>query len=333
RTGIGTRSAQGRFDWDLAEVGLRPGMRVAYRIEAKDNDDVGGPNIGSSRTFYLKLTSAREKHEARVEKQAELLEVILRALGDRLELADAQGLSLVDRIVHAHEGEQQAVTLAAQLADDLKNDPMAPKELRPVLAGMAERISKLLRDEEDPLSAARHRREFRENVLREHSQKHVAELEQDALKLDDLIGRQRLEDVGALADEAAQARDRLKQLLDKYRKTRDEATRRELEREMRELANRLREIQQKLAELAAKKEVPDEFLNAKMDKNALADLEKLEEMIRRGDIDAAARELEKLSRALDDMREALNSDMKGFRDQRFAAEEKAMSEMLDKIAD
>src|SRR5262249_12545373 len=215
---------------------------------------------------------------------------------DRLELGDASGTTLVDRIMHAHEGEQQAVTLAAQLADAVKNDPMAPKELRPVLAGIAERLGKLLRDEEDPLSAARHRREVREAPLREHSQKHVAELEQDALKLDDLIGRQRLEDVAALADEAAQARDRLKQLLEKYRKTRDEATRRELEREMRELAERLREIQQKLAELAAKKEVPDEFLNAKMDKNALADLEKLEEMIRRGDIDAAARELEKLSR-------------------------------------
>src|SRR5262249_58464463 len=116
--------------------------------------------------------------------------------------------------------------LAAQLADDLKNDPMAPKELRPVLAGMAERISKLLRDEEDPLSAARHRREFRENVLREHSQKHVAELEQDALKLDDLIGRQRLEDVAAPADEASQARHRLKEVLGKKKKTPSQATRR-----------------------------------------------------------------------------------------------------------
>ena len=333
RAGIGTRSAQGRFDWDLAEVGLRPGMRVAYRIEARDNDDVGGPNVGSSRTFYLRLTSAREKHEARVERQAELLELLLRNLGDRLELAGVTGFPLVDRITHAHEGEQQAVTLAAQLADDIKGDSMAPKELRPVLTGMAERISKLLRDEEEPLTAARHHREFRETALREHSQKHVGELEQDVLKLDDLIGRQRLEDVAALADEASQARDRLKQLLEKYKKTRDEATRRELEREMRELAQRLREIQQKLAELAAKKEVPDEFLNAKMDKNALADLEKLEDMIRKGDVEAAARELEKLSRALDDMREALNQDMKGFRDQRFAAEEKAMSEMMDKVAD
>src|SRR5262249_27592625 len=40
RAQIGTRSAQGRFDWDLAEVGLRPGMRVAYHIEALDNDEV-----------------------------------------------------------------------------------------------------------------------------------------------------------------------------------------------------------------------------------------------------------------------------------------------------
>src|SRR5262249_26338307 len=113
RSGIGTRSAQGRFDWDLSEVGLRPGMRVAYHIEAKDNDDVGGPNIGSSRTFYLKLTSAREKHEARIEKQTELLEMGLRSLGDRLEIGGGQGMSLVDRIVHAPQGEQQAGTLAA----------------------------------------------------------------------------------------------------------------------------------------------------------------------------------------------------------------------------
>src|SRR5262249_37760272 len=77
RTGIGTRSAQGRFDWDLAEVGLRAGSvpsgRVAYRIEARDNDNIGGPNVGSSRTFYLHLTSARDKHQTRVERQAELL--------------------------------------------------------------------------------------------------------------------------------------------------------------------------------------------------------------------------------------------------------------------
>jgi hypothetical protein len=102
---------------------------------------------------------------------------------------------------------------------------------------------------------------------------------------------------------------------------------------MRELAERMREIQQKLAELAARHEVPDEFLNAKMNKEAVADLEHLEEMIRRGDLDAAARELDKLSRAIDDMRAALDQDMKGFRDQRFSAEEKALSEMLDKIGD
>src|SRR5262249_30694810 len=126
---------------------------------------------------------------------------------------------------------------------------------------------------------------------------------------------------------------RLQALLEKYKRTRDEATRKEIEREMRELAQRLREIQQKLADLAQKHEVPDEFLNAKMDKNALADLEHLEEMIRRGDLDAAARELEKLSRAIDDMQAALGDDLRGFRDQRFAAEQKALSEMLDKIGD
>src|SRR5262249_60727008 len=135
--------------------------------------------------------------------------------------------------------------------------------------------------------------------------------ENDALKVDGLLGRQRLEDLAGLADEAAAAKKRLQALLEKYKRTRDEATRKEIEREMRELAQRLREIQQKLADLAQKHEVPDEFLNAKMDKNALADLEHLEEMIRRGDLDAAARELETLSAAIDDSPRAPGDDRRG----------------------
>src|SRR5262249_5986838 len=131
RTGIGTRSAQGRLDWDLAEVGLRPGMRVGYHMEARDTDTISGPNVGSSRTFYLRLSSAREKHEARIDKQAELLEQLLKPLADRLELespgaGDIAG-RVLDVLAHAHETEEQAVTLAARLADDAKADRMAPK--------------------------------------------------------------------------------------------------------------------------------------------------------------------------------------------------------------
>src|SRR5439155_11454292 len=144
-----------RLDWDLAEVGLRPGMRVAYHIEAKDTDTVGGPNLGSSRTFYLRLTSVREKHEERIERQTELLEQILKPLGDRLEQAgpgreDAAG-RILDVLAHAHETEEQAVALAARLADEAKADRLAPKELRPALSGIAERLGRLVREEEEPL--------------------------------------------------------------------------------------------------------------------------------------------------------------------------------------
>src|SRR5262249_61416524 len=65
----GARSAQAKFYWDLAEVALTPGTRIAYHLEAKDNDDVGGPNVGSSRTFYLRVFSPRERHEEGLERQ------------------------------------------------------------------------------------------------------------------------------------------------------------------------------------------------------------------------------------------------------------------------
>src|SRR5262249_12320653 len=137
-------------------------------------------------------------HEARIEQQTELLEEVLRALGDRLEGLDAgreDAGRLLDSMLHAHETEQQVVTMAARLSDEGKGDPMAPKELRPVLVGIAERLGKLLREEEEPISQGRRRHDMKSggfaSLLRDHSQKHVVELEQDALKLDDLIGRQR----------------------------------------------------------------------------------------------------------------------------------------------
>ena len=88
------------------------------------------------------------------------------------------------------------------------------------------------------------------------SEKHAAELEKDVLLLDDLIGRQRLEDLARLGRELTDAHKRLQDLLSRYTATKDEALRRQLEREARDLRARIAELAQKIAALKAATRCP-----------------------------------------------------------------------------
>ena len=91
--------------------------------------------------------------------------------------------------------------------------------------------------------------------------RHVAELENDVLLLDDLIGRQRLEDLASLGKELTDAHQRLQDLLARYQRTKDEGLRRQLEREVRELRARIADLAQKIAAVKARNDVAEEWRN------------------------------------------------------------------------
>ena len=74
------------------------------------------------------------------------------------------------------------------------------------------------RKSKKPLRAAAAR------ALEKGNPAHVAELERDVIALDDLVGKQRLEELLAVADEMAATRDRLKQLMAEYKKTKSPET-------------------------------------------------------------------------------------------------------------
>src|SRR5690606_15585797 len=82
---------QGKLMWDIAEVQVPSGGRDRYWIEAKDNDSVGGPNIGKSRELQLRVVSPRERHEETLKRQEEVAEKLLRNLGMRLVGFDPRG--------------------------------------------------------------------------------------------------------------------------------------------------------------------------------------------------------------------------------------------------
>ncbi len=93
RDGGGARTVQGRTLWDPASAGLGSAQRIAYRIEARDRDDVspsparGIGKSGTSRTLYVIIQNPHESLEDRLERQRDLLEKFIVDLAQRLERA------------------------------------------------------------------------------------------------------------------------------------------------------------------------------------------------------------------------------------------------------
>jgi hypothetical protein len=360
RDGSGGRSVQGRTLWDPATAGLSGAERIAYRIEARDRDDVsGGPNgkPGSSRTLYVVIQNPHESLEDRLERQRELLEKLIGDLADRIEKggpAQAQAqvpadagkdltaaaappaTTFAERLAMyaaMHDAEDAHLALLGQLIDEDRRNGTMGKVLRAALGGIADRLEKLLREETQALAAFKGKTAGNLSRLDAMSGRHVTELENDVLLLDDLIGRQRLEDLASLGKELTDSHQRLKDLLERYKKTKDEALRRQLEREARELRARIADLAQKIAAVKARNDVADEWRNLP-DMKSLADqARKLDDLLEKGNEADLEKALAQLGNDLGDLRKMLDQNAESFGSERFPQENRVVADLMKKIGD
>src|SRR5580692_7811109 len=346
RDGAGGRAVQGRTVWDPATTGLAGAERIAYRVEAHDRDQISGPKVGSSRTLYVVIQNPHQNLEDRLERQRDVLEKLVGDLAARLERdpsvaapaapGTSEAAAADERVAAAaaeHEAEEAHLALLGRLLDEDRREAVLGKTLRAALAGIADRLEHLLREEAQALSALKARPGASRARLEAVSGKQVAELESDVLRLDDLIGRQRLEDLASLGKELTEAHQRLQDLLTRYKATKDEALRRQLEREARELRARIGELAQKMAQLKDRNDVPDEWRNSP-DMKAIADqAKKFDELIEKGDSGDLEHALSELGDDLRGLRQMLDQNLDGFGAERFPQENRVVADLMKKIGD
>ncbi len=346
RDGAGGRAVQGRTLWDPAGAGLSGAERIAYRIEARDRDQISGPKVGSSRTLYVVIQNPHESLEDRLERQRDLLEKLIGDLAARLEHDPAMAAppapggteaaaadERVAAIAAVHEAEEAHLALLGRLLDEDRREAVLGKTLRTALAGIADRLEHLLREEAQALAAQRGKPAGGRARLEAASAKQVAELETDVLRLDDLIGRQRLEDLASLGKELTEAHQRLQDLLERYKKTKDEGLRRQLAREARDLRAKLADLAQKIAAVQARNDVPEEWRNLPEMKGLQDEARKLDEMIERGDDADLEKALAQLGDELRGMRKMLDQNLDGFGAERFPQENRVVADLMKKIGD
>ena len=281
------RSAQNKLLWDLADVPLTPGTRVAYHVEVFDNDAVSGSKAGRSKEFYLRVLSPRERHERLIARQRELFENLVKALGGRLTVG---GLDL-----HAHESlHKESGALVIEIGTvvaALDKDEMAAKQLRKALGEMRGRIDKLVGKEAKLLKRAGRADRIPAAVASAFTVSDkavVAELEDDVILLSDWLDRQDLENLLAINDEIKAHRDRLAKLFEEYKRTGSAEIKAEIERELRALEQRLAEQAQRQNRMPA--DVLDQFVNAegiRQQKESTDCLAEVKKMMASGDVAGA----------------------------------------------
>lgn len=340
----GDRRAGGKTLLDLGALALRSGSRVAYRVEARDLDTIAGPKIGVSRTLYVTVANPVPDVDARLQRAGALLDRWVDNLAERLEIGEAPAagdagaadpqrrLALWSR---AHENAQGALALLGQLVDDAKRrrGPHAG-----LLSSLASRLGEHVRTERGLLAGARAAADRRGGAadlrrVEAAGPRHVGALENAILILDDVIGRQRLDDLAAMGRELADAHKQLQDLVARYQATRDPTLRVQLERAIRDLGQRIEALAQKIASVRARDEIAQEWQNLPDLGQARAEVQRFEELLRQGDPASLSGALAELGARLEDVRKTLEDNAGAFERQRFPQQSRALAELTKQLGD
>jgi len=315
RAGAQVRRDAGTFDLDLAPEKLAEGEELSYRVEAVDGDQVSGPKTGVSETHKVKIYSEAEHRRAVLERARQLFEEMVVLLGDRLETLAAGQATTPDRLVILDQLDLRARLLHERLreaARELRKERAAPRQL----AAALENVAAQLRFAEQRVTAARGpiaqairiRTRPDPSILRTVAAFDAqldAELEKAILYLEQLLDKQRAEDLVRLAKDLQKNRRDLADLLEKYKSAPSEAAKKELLARISRMKDRVKELLARMSEAA--RGFNDEHMNAE----ALSELAKgqdlagglddIEKLLAKGDVEGAMRALDQMASQMDKM--------------------------------
>ena len=334
---------RGAYTWEMAPLRLRPGDRVSYHLEAKDNDAVDGAQRGVFPTQAIKVFSAAEHARESLIRAQALWERLVALLGDRLEEKppppDADAAA--QWYAQTAQRDRDARALSQELyaaGSELLKDKLAPKAVGRALRyastglGPAVHRTSLARA---PLSRGAAARDGTVRQFNGALQAEIREEEKDVLYLEDLLDRARLDAMQELGKELAASRRELARLAEKLRKAQDEDTKRELLAEVDRLRERIQDLMSRMSELA--KGIQDEHLNREAaeamqkEQDLLGQLSDIQKKLQSGKIDDALKQLDKLSQQLERLEKELQQKAGQQQSGQYAQEAKALREAADQL--
>lgn len=314
---------QGKLMWDIAELQVPSGGDVRYWVEAKDNDSIGGPNIGRSREYHLRVVSPRERHEETLERQQQVAEKIVKNLGGRLV---SPGDDAREELSHQL---RDAIAELASIGTAFDKDPHASDQLRKALAQMHDRLDRLAVTEQKLLPKAGAK--AASGRYAGIDPRLTGELEDDSITLADWLDRERMESLLDITDEISAHQKRLTDLMAQYARTKDPRVLDEIEREMRavqRLEGELEKHRQGMPE-----DVLDQYINRDAMQQSGKCMDEVAELMHAGKVAQAQAKLAMCQQQQESRANALEGSLSSLRGDKFGDEQKKLDEVMNELSD
>ncbi|HET9991035.1 MAG TPA: hypothetical protein VFQ65_21030 [Kofleriaceae bacterium] len=323
--------AQGKLTWDIAEVQVPSGGDVRYWIEAKDNDNIGGPNLGKSRELHLRVISPRERHEETLGRHQAVAEKVLKNLAGRL-VGPGDDIAARDELDHQL---RDAIVELRSVAAAFEKDPHASDLMRKALAAMSERLDRLVQSETiiEQRFVPKGAPKAKSGTFGVIDPKLVTELEDDTISLADWLDRERIEGLLDLTDEIAAHQKRLADLLAQYARTKDPRLLEEIDREMRALDRTYAELQKH--QQGMPEDVMDQYVHrdAVQAQQGSACMAEVAALVHAGKTAAAQAKLETCQLQHQRASASLEGSLAQLRGDKFSDEQKKLDEVMNELAD
>lgn len=352
------RSVNGKIQFDLKPLGLQPKDSITLYLEARDHNRTTGPGIGKSESITLFVSSPEDKHLDNIADQQAVAEALLLHLADFLEAPvgerkirknktykqvvapvqnSDQWAARIARIQTVHDQRPPILENMEKVAKKLHEDPMMLKRDVTFFSALLEQLKKLHDSGATTLNRATAHGKLPDltdvQSVADYAARSEDVLEKGVLRLEELLASQKMEIIQTTTEDIRQLKERLKELLKQYQETQDPELKAAIKREVQRLRQRMAELMARMQMQLQK--LPQEHMNMDALKAAeleseskqLADqLQSVEEMLDKDDIDGALAALDKMDETLD----SLTKDMdKAFSD----AEPEGISELDQKVSE
>ena len=317
----GQSTDSGVYEWILPRQGPPDTGDLTLRIGARDNDNISGPKTGYSRPITIRPITEEMRHKRVLEHQeelkrhmVELLAVELMAPFGRASRRDGDSpVSAAHRLVGTL---QSVVDRTSSVLTLMETDALADKTFQTELEEMLTRrkselgqFTNAMPDGQDPEDQERWR------ALAKRVEAAIPSLEDDILKLDDLLQMDHMRSVRRMAERLQNMQKRLQELLEKARNQKlsdkELAQLRDQIAAMKRLMNRMN---QQLARTA--RQIEREFMNpdalqkAGANQQLAKSLDELQKMAESGRLEDALSEAQSLNQRINQMMSALGQSGK-----------------------
>lgn len=342
--GNGEKELRSEGVFDLSKLKLTAGDRIAYSVEAQDNDSVNGPKLGASATRELRVYSERAHHREVLALQEKALDELIHVLGDNLE--KPFGIDLSAKEIKALLSSAQTILkrvrateiLLVDVVAAINKDPLGRKE---VATAFEKTRRDLKRDRrQESFSIDETERQFKRAQSATKSQlnmnlraqnRMIRSLEKNVVYLADLLNDQRLLDAEELTKALREQQESLRDALEEYRSAPSDEKKQALLDAIKDIKRRMAEIMAELSRIRGS--IPQDFVNqdALKTDDTLKDMDQIEKMIQEGNLDEAMQKLEEMLNSSEKMLSEMRDGRQELGDREYAEATKKAKELYREL--